>query len=99
MKLTFTQQALDSLQEALGFLANDVPVEKLIEIRDAILSKAHKLVKNFRMGQKEEYLDHLGQSHRRIIEGNFKIIYRVEDDTIFITDIFNTRQDPSRMKG
>lgn len=51
------------------------------------------------MGQKEEYLEHMGQSHRRIIEGYYKIIYRVEGETIYVTDIFDTRQDPARMKS
>lgn len=50
-------------------------------------------------GQLESYLEHLNLSHRRIIEGNYKIIYRVDSNTIFITDIFDSRQDPSKMKG
>jgi len=28
----------------------------------------------------------LQKGHRRIIEGNFKIIYRIEDEVIYITD-------------
>ena len=51
------------------------------------------------MGQREEYLEHLGQSHRRIIEGNYKIIYRIDGDMIYVTDIFDTRQDPGKMKA
>jgi hypothetical protein len=51
------------------------------------------------MGQKEKYLEHLGQSHRRIIEGHYKIIYRIEEEVIYITDIFDTRQDRTKMKG
>jgi hypothetical protein len=46
----------------------------------------------------EEYLDHLGQAHRRVIEGNYKIIYKVTDDAIIVTDVFDTRQNPSKMK-
>jgi plasmid stabilization system protein ParE len=48
--------------------------------------------------QIEEFLVELGLKHRRIVEGNYKIIYRIHDDTIYITDIFDTRQNPKKMK-
>lgn len=41
----------------------------------------------------------MGKEHRRIIEGHYKIIYRVEGQAIYITDIFDSRQDPNKMKG
>ena len=45
------------------------------------------------------FLEHLGLGHRPIIEGHFKIIYKVEGEYIYITDIFDSRQDPDKMKG
>jgi toxin ParE1/3/4 len=99
MKLFYTQQALDSLQEYLDFFPSEVPSEKVNEIRDKILAKADKLLLNPYIGQVEEYLEHLEKNHRRIIEGNYKIIYRVENEIIYVTDIFDCRQDPSKMKG
>lgn len=77
MTLLYTEQAIDSLQECLDFLPPEVSLEKRLEIRDKILSKSRKLLSTPEMGQLEEYLDHLGQSHRRIIEGYYKIIYRI----------------------
>jgi plasmid stabilization system protein ParE len=99
MKLVYTEQAIASLQECMDFFPPEVPSEKVNEIRDRILAKADKLLVNPYMGQQEEYLEHVGQSHRRIIEGNYKIIYKVEGNAIFITDIFDSRQDPAKMKG
>jgi mRNA-degrading endonuclease RelE of RelBE toxin-antitoxin system len=37
--------------------------------------------------------------HRRLIVGNYKIIYLIEDDVVYISDIFDTRQDPKKMNG
>ncbi|MCA2951408.1 MAG: type II toxin-antitoxin system RelE/ParE family toxin [Cytophagales bacterium] len=99
MKLVYTEQAIASLQECMDFFPPEVPSEKVNEIRDRILAKADKLLVNPYIGQQEEYLEHMGQSHRRVIEGNYKIIYKVEGDAIFITDIFDSRQDPEKMKG
>jgi toxin ParE1/3/4 len=98
VKLLYTEQALDSLQECLDFLSAGVPPGKIQEIRDRIIAKADKLLESPFTGQRDEYLAHLGLEHRRIIEGNYKIIYRVTGEIIYITDIFDTRQDPSEMK-
>lgn len=98
MKLVYTEQAIVSLQECLDFFPPEVSSEKINEIRDKILFKADKLLENPYIGQHEEYLEHLCQSHRRIIEGHHKIIYKIEGELIIITDIFDSRQDPSKMK-
>ena len=98
MKLVYTQQAIDSLQECLDFFPPEVSAEKINEIRDRILSKADKLLVNPYLGQQEEYLEHLGKFHRRVIEGSYKIIYKIEVDSIVISDIFDSRQNPSKMK-
>jgi toxin ParE1/3/4 len=97
MKLVFTNQALNSLHECLDFFPPEVPADTVNRIRDRILMKAEALLDNPHMGQREEYLEHFGKEHRRIVEGNYKIIYRVEGETIYITDIFDSRQDPSKM--
>lgn len=98
MKLVYTEQAIVSLQECLDFFPPEVSVGKINEIRDNILARADELLGNPYMGQYEEYLEHLGQSHRRIIEGHYKIIYKIKGEMIIITDIFDSRQDPSKMK-
>jgi toxin ParE1/3/4 len=99
MKLVYTEQALESLEESLEFIAPKVTHKKLMEIRNKILDKADTLLINPFKGQKEPYLNHLGLDHRRLVEGHFKIIYRVAGEYIFITDIFDSRQDPDKMKG
>jgi toxin ParE1/3/4 len=98
MKLVYTEQAIRSLQECLDFFPAEMPAESVNEVRDKILAKADKLLENPYLGQVEEYLEHLGRSHRRVIEGHYKIIYKVEGEEIIITDIFDSRQDPSKMK-
>jgi len=99
MKLIYTDQSLESLKEALEFIAPKVTHQKLLEIRDKILDKADSLATDPYTGQKEPYLTHLELGHRRIIESHYKIIYRIVGDFIYITDIFDSRQDPEKMKG
>ncbi len=99
MKLVYTEQALNSLEDALDFLAPKVSRNKLSEIRNHILDAADTLLQHPLQGQEEPYLKHLSLGHRRLIEGHYKIIYRVTSEYIYITDIFDSRQDPDQMKG
>jgi hypothetical protein len=40
----------------------------------------------------------LEEGNRYIIRGNYKIIYKIQKKKLFITDIFDTRQDPDSIK-
>lgn len=99
MKLLYTDQAIESLKEALNFIAPKVTNDKLLEIRNQILDKADSLLLQPYQGQEEPYLAHLNLEHRRLVDGNYKIIYRIVGETIYITDIFDSRQEPLKMKG
>jgi len=99
MKLVYTEQSLISLEEALEFISPGVSYEKLIETRDKILDIADTLLLQPLKGQTEPFLEHLELGHRRLVEGHYKIIYKVVDEYIYITDIFDSRQDPDKMRG
>jgi len=99
MKLVYTEQALTSLEETLDFISNHVSAELLDELSDSILESCETLLHQPFQGQEEPYLLHLGLGHRRLVVGHFKILYRVDEHHIYITDIFDTRQNPMKMKG
>lgn len=101
MRVIYTDQSFESLEESIQFLlkAQKVPLEKVREIVNRLLDKADSLADNPHIGQYEEYLGHLGRGHRRLVEGNLKIIYRIEGGDVLITDFFDTRQPPEKMKG
>lgn len=100
MKLIITADAIQNLNHALDYLEDSgVSYYVINRIRDKILDSAEVLLTFPDIGTPEFELEHLGQSHRRIIKDHYKIIYRIDGDTIYVTDIFDTRQDPSKMKG
>ncbi len=101
MKVIYTDHSRDSLEELTDFLLNEQgwSVESFLKFRTKLIDKADSLKNTYNHYQHEEYLEHLGMNHRRAIEGHVKIIYRVEEEFIYITDFFDTRQDPSGMKG
>jgi plasmid stabilization system protein ParE len=101
MKVIYTNQSYDSLEELTEFLLEEQgwAFEKLLEFRIKLLDKADALETTYNNYQQEEYLEHLGKGHRRVIEGPVKIIYRIEREHIYIIDFFDSRQDPEKMKG
>ena len=68
------------------------------KLRKSIFSATKQLIKDPFIGVIEENLVGLKQGHRYLVEGNYKIIYRVVNKDIYITDVFDCRQNPQRMK-
>lgn len=97
MEIIFTDQSLKSLTEILDFIRDSVSAERVDEIKNKIINKTDILLINPHVGQKEPNLEHLKAGHRRLIEGNYKIIYRIAENIIYITDIFDSRKDPEKM--
>jgi plasmid stabilization system protein ParE len=99
MEVVITDQSLTRLEESLHFYITEleIPFEKAIEIKDTLLRKARSLSSHPYKGQPEPYLIKLNQGHRRLIEGNFKIVYRIESDMIYVVDFFDSHQEPSKL--
>ena len=70
------------------------------EIRKQVLEVSKLLAQNPQMGQQEEFLKHLNKDHRYVLaKPSYKVIYKVYGQIVYITDVFDTRQDPEKMKG
>lgn len=101
MKVVFTEQSIERLETSLKFYLEElkIPKDQVIKIKNEVLNRAKSLSKSPFKGQYEPYLVKLNQGHRRLVEGNFKIVYRIQNKTIYIVDFFDSREDPNKMKG
>jgi plasmid stabilization system protein ParE len=98
MKVVWTKFALNALLEVFTYYKTNVGFAIAINIRNNILSSARQL-QNFPLScPKEELLEDLGEGHRCLIRGNYKVIYKIVNEQLFITDVFDTRQNPERIK-
>ncbi len=96
MKLRYTAQALHRLRQILEFNGGGLAGKKVVK---EILNRADILERYPELGKKEIYLKNLGQGHRFLLLGRrYKIIYFIDDSLIVVTDIFDVRQDPEKMK-
>ena len=101
MKVIYTDESLEGLEESLSFFRKKVelPEEKISALVTRLFDKADSLVDHPKGYQEESTLSHLKKGHRRAIEGEFKVIYFIEGDIIYVTDFFYTHMNPNRMRG
>jgi len=97
MKVVITDFAINELKSIHAYYkraASKTVADKLIH---KILNAVQKLKLSSRIGTSEPNLQLLGLKHKFILAGNYKIIFRTEGDKIYITDFFDTRQNPVKI--
>jgi len=99
MKVFWTKFALNSLSDIYKYYQENVSLTISQNIKDSVLSSSRQLEKQFHSGQIEELLIDLDEGHRYILRGNYKIIYKIYNHKIYITDVFDTRQNPEKIKN
>ncbi len=99
MKVRITKPAQRRLQQIDDYHRRKGSRSHVTKLRKDIGKKTKLLEQNPELGQAEEYLEELGQGHRYLIVAKlYKLIYLVAKPFIFITDIFDTRQNPDDMR-
>lgn len=98
MKVIWTPFALNSLKNIFTYYKTHAGISVAKAIKNNILTTTIQLSKYPTSGQKEELLKELDEAHRYLIRGNYKIIYKILNDTVYITDVFDTRQNPDKLK-
>ena len=99
MKLIVSADARHGLVRTIRLLARTHSKEYLVRLKREVDQQVKQLPVRPLAGALESELEHLGAGHRRVIVGPFKIIYRLTANAVYVTDIFDTRRDPKRMKG
>lgn len=97
MKIIWSDFSSDILAEIFAYHKENASSAIAKRIKTNIFKATKQLIKHPVSGQVEESLKHLGEEHRYLVEGNYKIVYRRIDEGILITDIFDTRQDPIKI--
>ena len=98
MKVLWTKFALASLRDIYIFYKDKASIAVANRIRDEVLTSSDQLEHHALSGQIEGSLEVLKESHRYILRGQYKIIYRINNGKVYITDVFDTRQNPEKIK-
>ncbi len=95
----WTETALNQLEDIFEFYKYNVSVSIAKNIVKNIVQKTILIQKSPKIGRIEELLQNRKNEYRFIIEGNYKIIYWIEDNLIKIATVFDTRQNPEKLKN
>lgn len=97
MKIEFTDFAKAELQNIYDYYSSVASDEIALKVIDRILDEVENLERLPNIGSKELLLEELKNNHRYIVCGNYKIIFHERAKVIYITDIFDCRQNPEKM--
>lgn len=98
----WTKRALKDLNRITVFNSENIGKEKALEIAHKIIDVPGILenpdydFKN--IGSIDEAFNHLKQEYRKIFYTHYKITYRNGNTKIYITRVFDTRQNPNKNK-
>jgi plasmid stabilization system protein ParE len=97
MKVIWSDFATETLRDIYVYYKEAAGKTTADRIKHTIFSATKQLVKYPGSGRVEEHLTILGEDHRCLIKGNYKIVYKPVKEGILITDVFDTRQDPKKI--
>ena len=84
MNIIWTNPAKKDLRKIFNYFKKKVSLNLANKIVNSILANT-SILKTQNIGIKEQLLIHLEQEHRFIIDGNYKIIYIIQNNNVYIT--------------
>lgn len=97
MEIIWTFKAKDDLKNIYVFLMIEISEQRAFEIITKIVDRVDILYRMPLVGQKEPKFEELKREYRRLIESDYKIVYHIRKDKIYINRVFDTRQNPKKL--
>ena len=97
MKIIWSDFASKTLKEIFQYHKKVAGKNIAQKLKSRVFNSTKLLIKHPDSGQIEKSLKQLGESHRYIVTGNYKVVYKKVKEGILITDVFDTRQDPVKI--
>ncbi|MGP8214587.1 MAG: type II toxin-antitoxin system RelE/ParE family toxin [Bacteroidia bacterium] len=97
MKVVFTDIASKRLRDIYAYYKQEASLTVAKSVKGKIIGGIRNLETNPKLGSEETYLLYLKRGYRKIVIGNYKIIYRVIDSTVVVDTIFDSRQEPKEL--
>lgn len=100
MRVVWSDLAKANVKEIYAYYKEVASTKVAKSIKNKIINKTRSLAKHPEMGQGEDNPLVVDKGYRYLVEGNFKIVYRVfkKDKVILISTVFDTRQNPTKLQ-
>jgi toxin ParE1/3/4 len=98
VKLIYTEEAEKRIRDIFDYYSETASLKVAHSIVDQIIDETDHLIKNPYLGLKEELLENRTFNYYSLIINNYKVIYRIAENYIVIATVFDTRQNPKKIK-
>ena len=95
MRVRWSKRSISDLEQIFDYYNITANQNIARTIIAGIVATTKLLKTNPNCGQIEELL--MYKNYRRIVEGNHKIIYFIENETVIIVTVFDSRQNPDKL--
>ena len=99
-EIIWSDQAENELDKIFEYYSEFVSVRVAKDILKEIIEEPNRLISSPEISQREDLLLDRENEYRYLICGNYKLIYSIDFDNnaLKIADVFDTRQNPSKIK-
>jgi len=94
-KVVLSQKARDSLRNYFSYLKREVSEKTALHVQNGILEKC-KGLSRFSGFSKELFILDKTTEYRSVTKWNFLIIYKIENDEVWILNIIHTSRHPNQ---
>ncbi len=98
VKIFWTDTARFQLEDVFNYFKDKASIKVARKLVKQIIDRTIQLEINPKSGTKEPLLSDRKFEYRYLIEGNYKIIYWIENNYVKIASVFDCRQNPEKMK-
>lgn len=99
MKLVIARSAWESLDQLQKYWAEHNSDKKVQGRVDELLDEAIWLSHWPGAGAQEVFMQHRGKQYHKWTVRRVKIVYYIEGEELRVSDFFDGRQDPQKMRG
>jgi len=100
LKIYWTTFSKSELQKIFDYYKKKAGIRISRRLIDGIIAETYRLSEQPLIGQQEDLLTDRKEGFRYLVYRNYKIIYWINGEMkrIEIVDVFDTRQNPSKMQ-
>ena len=99
LRVFWTDTARFQLEDIFDYYKNAASLKVARKLVKQIIDRTIQLEQKPISGPKEPLLTDRKFEYRYLVEGNYKIIYWIENNYIKIATVFDCRQNPEKMKN
>ncbi len=97
LRVFWTDTAINRLEDIFNYFKEQASLKIARDLVKKIIDRTIQLEKNPKSGQIESLLKDRLFEYRYLVDGNYKIIYWIEDNYVKIASVFDCRQNPEKI--